>query len=51
MDLAPEVIALIRHTADTFPWGPARRRYLADTVVRRLARTTSLIRSRIGSSP
>jgi hypothetical protein len=32
MDLAPEVIALIRHTADTFPWGPARRRYLADTV-------------------
>lgn len=32
MDLAPEVIALIRHTADTFPWGPARRRYMADTI-------------------
>jgi len=32
VDLAPEVIALIRHTADTFPWGPARRRYMADTV-------------------
>jgi hypothetical protein len=32
MDLAPEVVALIRRTADTFPWGPARRRYLADTV-------------------
>jgi hypothetical protein len=32
MDLAPEVVTLIRHTADTFPWGPARRRYMADTV-------------------
>jgi hypothetical protein len=32
MGLAPEVIALIRHTADTSPWGPARRRYMADTV-------------------
>jgi hypothetical protein len=32
MDLAPEVIDLIRRTADTFPWGPARRRYMADTV-------------------
>src|SRR4051812_10368633 len=33
MDLAPEVVALIRRTADGFPWGPARRRYMADTVV------------------
>jgi Rhodopirellula transposase DDE domain len=32
MDLAPEVVDLIRRTAETFPWGPARRRYLADTV-------------------
>ena len=32
MDLAPEVIALIRQTADSFPWGPQRRRYMADTV-------------------
>src|SRR3954466_667969 len=33
MNLAPEVVDLIRRTADTFPWGPARRRYMADTVV------------------
>jgi hypothetical protein len=32
VDLAPEVIDLIRRTAETFPWGPARRRYMADTV-------------------
>jgi len=32
MDLAPEVIELIRHTAEGFPWGPARRRYMADAV-------------------
>ncbi len=32
MDLAPEVIDLIRRTAEGFPWGPARRRYMADTV-------------------
>ena len=32
MDLAPEVIDLIRRTAETFPWGPARRRYMAETV-------------------
>jgi Rhodopirellula transposase DDE domain len=32
MDLAPEVIDLIRRTADGFPWGPQRRRYMADTV-------------------
>jgi hypothetical protein len=32
MNLAPEVIDLIRCTADTFPWGPARRRYMANTV-------------------
>jgi hypothetical protein len=32
MDLAPEVVDLIRRTADTFPWGQTRRRYLADTV-------------------
>jgi hypothetical protein len=33
VDLAPEVITLIRQTAETFPWGPTRRRYMADTVV------------------
>jgi len=32
MDLAPEVVDLIRRTADGFPWGPERRRYMADTV-------------------
>jgi hypothetical protein len=32
MDLAPEVVEVIRRTADGFPWGPARRRYMADTV-------------------
>jgi hypothetical protein len=32
MNLAPEVVDLIRRTADAFPWGPARRRYMADTV-------------------
>ena len=32
MDLAPEAAALIRRTANTFPWGPTRRRYMADTV-------------------
>lgn len=32
MDLAPEVVDLIRRTADAFPWGPTRRRYLAETV-------------------
>jgi hypothetical protein len=32
MDLAPEVADLIRRTADGFPWGPQRRRYMADTV-------------------
>ncbi len=32
MDLAPEVVDLIRRTANAFPWGPARRRYMADTV-------------------
>jgi hypothetical protein len=32
MDLAPEVIDLIRRTAAGFPWGPARRRYMADTL-------------------
>jgi hypothetical protein len=32
MFLAPEVVDLIRRTAATFPWGPARRRYMADTV-------------------
>lgn len=32
MDLAPEVIDLIRRTAAGFPWGPARRRYLAETL-------------------
>jgi transposase len=31
-DLRPEVVELIRRTAATFPWGPARRRYMADTV-------------------
>lgn len=32
MDLAPEVVALIRRTAGSFPWGPRRRAYMADTV-------------------
>ena len=32
MDLAPEVIDLVRRTAEEFPWGPARRRYMADAV-------------------
>lgn len=32
MDLAPEVIDLIRRTADSHPWGPTRRSYMADTV-------------------
>src|SRR4051794_10298445 len=32
MDLAPEVIDLVCRTAEEFPWGPARRRYMADTV-------------------
>src|SRR5215212_4054794 len=32
MELAPEVIDLIRRSADGFPWGPQRRRYVADTV-------------------
>ena len=32
MDVAPEVVELIRRTAAGFPWGPARRRYMADTV-------------------
>ena len=32
MDLAPEVVDLIRRTADRFPWGPERRRYMADTL-------------------
>jgi hypothetical protein len=32
MDLAPEVIDLIRRTAECFPWGPDRRRYMADTI-------------------
>jgi hypothetical protein len=32
MDLAPEVIDLIRRTAEGFPWGPERRRYMADAV-------------------
>jgi hypothetical protein len=32
MDLAPEIIELIRRTAGGFAWGPARRRYMADTV-------------------
>ena len=32
MELAPEVIDLIRRTADGFPWGPQRRRYMADTI-------------------
>jgi transposase len=32
MDLAPEVVALIRRTAEGVPWGPERRRYMADTV-------------------
>jgi hypothetical protein len=32
MDLTPQVVDLVRRTADTLPWGPARRRYLADAV-------------------
>jgi hypothetical protein len=32
MDLAPEVVDLISRTADCFPWGPDRRRYMADTI-------------------
>jgi DDE family transposase len=32
MNLAPEVVDLIRRTADSYPWGPTRRRYMADTV-------------------
>jgi Rhodopirellula transposase DDE domain len=32
MNLAPEVIDLIRRTAEGFPWGPQRRRYMADTL-------------------
>ena len=32
MDLAPEVVDLIGRTAEGFPWGPQRRRYMADTV-------------------
>ena len=32
MDLAPKVVALIRRTTNAFPWGPVRRRYMADTV-------------------
>ena len=32
MELAPEVVDLIRRTAEGFPWGPQRRRYMADTV-------------------
>ena len=32
MDLAPEVVDLIRRTADSFPWGPRRRRYMLDTL-------------------
>jgi hypothetical protein len=32
MDLAPEVIDLIRRTADGFPRGPQRRRYMADAI-------------------
>jgi transposase len=32
MELAPEVVDLIRRSADGFPWGPQRRRYMADTV-------------------
>jgi transposase len=33
MDVSPEVRDLIRRTAAAFPWGPARRRYMADAVV------------------
>jgi hypothetical protein len=33
MDPAPEVVDLIRRTAAGFPWGPSRRRFMADTVV------------------
>jgi len=32
MDITPEVRDWIRHTADTFPHGAARRRYIADTI-------------------
>ena len=32
MDVSPEVCDLIRRTAESFPWGPARRRYMADAV-------------------
>jgi hypothetical protein len=32
MDFSPELRDFIRRTADTFPWGPQRRRYMADTV-------------------
>ena len=32
MDLAPEVCALIRHPADTFPHGATRRSYIAETI-------------------
>jgi hypothetical protein len=34
MELASEVVELISRTADNFPWGPARRRYMADTVTK-----------------
>ena len=33
MDLAPEVVDLIRRTADALPWGTRRRAYQADTLV------------------
>jgi hypothetical protein len=32
MDLAPEVLDLIRRTAEGFPRGPQRRRYMADAI-------------------
>jgi transposase len=32
MDLSPEVRDLISRTAASYPWGPQRRRYMADTV-------------------
>jgi hypothetical protein len=32
MDLSPEVRDLLRRTADTFPWGPQRRRFMAETI-------------------
>jgi hypothetical protein len=32
MDLSLALCALIRRTAASFPWGPARRRFMADTV-------------------